>query len=174
MGVSAPDASCGPPAVPAQSPQSVPTGAAPTGPGRSCRPLRPQAPAAPRRGAYARVQPITIVAIDIKPGGSQNRINPNSRGTVPVAILSSPTFDAPTEVDPGSLTFGRTGEEPSLAECDAHPRDVNGDGLPDLTCHFHTLTAAFQPGDTHGVLKGKIVLGRPFTGRDSVTTARQK
>ena len=37
-----------------------------------------------------------IVAIDIKPGSYPNSINLKSNGKVPVAILSSPTFDATT------------------------------------------------------------------------------
>ena len=46
--------------------------------------------------------------------------------------------------------------------------DVNGDGWPDLVCHFHTPTAAFQAGDTEGVLKGQTVAAVPFSGSDSV------
>ena len=41
------------------------------------------------------------VIIDIKPGSDTNSINLGSNGHLPVAILSSPTFDA-TTIDPGS------------------------------------------------------------------------
>jgi probable HAF family extracellular repeat protein len=112
--------------------------------------------------------PWRSVPIDIKPGGFPNSINPKSRGKIPVAILSSPTFDAPAQVDRGSLTFGRTGDEPSLAFCNSGPADVNGDGLPDLVCHFHTPTTGFQAGDTEGVLKGETVAAISFSGSDSV------
>ncbi len=112
--------------------------------------------------------PWRSVPIDITPGDFPNSINPRSRGKILVAILSSPTFDAPAHVDHGSLTFGRTGDEPSLAFCNAGPEDVNGDGLPDLVCQFHTPTAAFQAGDTEGVLKGKTIAAKPFSGSDSV------
>jgi len=44
------------------------------------------------------------VAIDIKPGSDPNSINLSSAGVVPVAILSSATFDA-TQVDPASVTL---------------------------------------------------------------------
>ena len=106
--------------------------------------------------------------IDIKPGSFPNSINPNSQGTIPVAILSSSNFDAPSRVDKNSLRFGRSGEERSLAFCNSGGEDVNGDGLLDLVCHFNTGDTDFTPGDTQGVLKGKTVGGIPFVGTDSV------
>ena len=42
----------------------------------------------------------------------------------------------------GSLTFGHSGDEKSLAFCDPGGQDVNGDGLPDLVCHFDNQLAA--------------------------------
>ena len=108
-----------------------------------------------------------IVGIDIKPGGVPNSINRNSNGKIAVAILSSPTFDAPSEVDATSLTFGRTGNEPSRAFCSG-PEDVNGDGLMDMICHFNTRETGFLLGDTQGVLKGKTLSGVPIEGMDSV------
>src|SRR5206468_7477500 len=106
--------------------------------------------------------------IDIKPGGVPNSINPRNKGTVPVAVLSSATFDAPSQVDRTSLTFGRTGGEPSFAFFSNVPEDVNGDGYLDLVCHFDTQATGFQPTDIQGVLKGKTVTGTPVVGRDSV------
>lgn len=100
--------------------------------------------------------PATIgVAIDIKPGEDPATIQTNSQGKIPVAILSSPTFNVPAMVNPATLTFGRTGDEHSLAFCGV--ADVNGDGLPDLVCHFDTQAAGFQAGEEVGVLKGKTV-----------------
>jgi hypothetical protein len=111
------------------------------------------------------------VWIDIQPDSFLNRINPKSVGKIPVAILSSATFDAPSQVDQTSLqsspTFGRTGDEQSLVRCSS-PEDVNADGLLDLVCHFSTQAAGFRPGDTKGVLKGKTVSGQPLIGSDSV------
>lgn len=117
-----------------------------------------------------RVEPVVAsIAIDIKPGSSPNSINPRSHGKVPVAILSSATFDAPKEVDSTSLAFGRTGIESSLAFCNDDPEDVNNDGLSDLVCHFYTQSTAFQSGNTQGVLKGSTVSGVNFNGIDSVS-----
>jgi hypothetical protein len=78
------------------------------------------------------------------------------------------TFDAVIQVNQASLTFGRTGDEPSLAFCNSSGEDVNSDTLLHLVCHFHTLTAAFQAGDTKGILKSNTVSGTPITGTDSV------
>jgi len=122
------------------------------------------------------VSPIRDVKIDIKPGSFPNSINPESRGKIPVAILSSPGFDATSQVNPSTLTFGRTGNEQSLAFCqgsrddddDEQFEDVNGDGLPDLVCHFLTRMAVFQAGDTEGILRGQLLDGSLIEGTDSV------
>jgi hypothetical protein len=106
------------------------------------------------------------VAIDIKPGDSTNTINPGSKGKIPVAVLSSRTFDAVARIDQTSLTFGRTGDESSLAFCNTE--DVNRDGLLDLVCNFNTQNTGFVSGDTVGILKGKTVDGIPVRGTDSV------
>ena len=110
--------------------------------------------------------------IDIKPHSDPNSINTNSKGTIPVAILSTPDFDAPSEVDKDSLTFGITGDEDSLAKCTKSNEDVNGDGLEDVVCHFYTQLTGFQVGDTVGILRGTTVLGAPFEERDSVRIVR--
>lgn len=112
------------------------------------------------------------VAIDIKPGSDPNSINPKSKGKIPVAILSGPGFDATTEVDKTSLTFGKTGYENSLKKCTKSDEDVNSDGLLDIVCHFNTQDADFEEGDTAGILKGRTVDGVPIEGRDSVRIVR--
>ena len=116
-------------------------------------------------GAFELVQTMTVT-IDIKPGEGPATINPKSKGTIPVAVLSSPTFDA-AQVDQTSLTFGRMGGERSLAFCSG-PQDVNGDGLLDLVCHFDTPSTQFQAGDTKGILEGKVLGGNSIMGTESV------
>jgi hypothetical protein len=113
---------------------------------------------------------IRPVPIDVKPADSPNTINAGSEGTVPGAILSSEPFDAPARVDRGSLRFGRTGAEASLAFCNRGEdgEDVNGDGLGDLVCHFRTASAGFRVGDTEGILTGRSHEGDLLRGRDSV------
>jgi len=112
--------------------------------------------------------PATIrVGIEIKPGENPASIQPKSNGKIPVAILSSAAFPAPVVVDQTTLTFGHTGDEHSLAFCSGLA-DVNGDGLPDLVCHFDTQAAAFQRGDTQGILKGKTVANVRIEGSGAV------
>lgn len=106
------------------------------------------------------------VNIDVKPPSDPAVINPSSSGTTPVAILSSPTFNTTTQVNTSSLTFGRTGLEHSLAFCNVE--DVNGDGLPDLLCHFNTQAVSFLAGDTQAILNGRTFDGTPIVGTDSV------
>lgn len=120
-----------------------------------------------RLAAFGFPPPIQV-DMDIKPGSDPNSISGMSRGLIPVAILSTPEFDAPTEVDKDSLTFGPTGDEESLAFCPKSGEDVNGDGLLDLVCHFHTQDTGFQCGDTEGVLRGETLDGVPVEGSDSV------
>jgi len=119
-------------------------------------------------GGFSQSATAFQVTIDIKPGSFPNSINRRSKGKIPVAILSTADFDAPARVDWASLTFGRTGDERSLAFCDSSPEDVNGDGLPDLVCHFSTQLTGFDAGDTEGVVKGRNIDGTAITGRDSV------
>jgi len=123
------------------------------------------------------VVPPYEVLIDIKPGSFPNSINPDQNGKIPVAILSTPEFDAPGSVDPASLTFGHTGDEPSLAyrgKKNPKPQvgveDVNGDGLADLVAHFVAQLCDFVHGDEVGHLKGETYDGLDIFGSDSVRT----
>ncbi len=106
----------------------------------------------------------TLVGIDVH----QREIEFNSRGKIRVSILSSKTFHAPTMVDIGSLTFGRTGSEDSLAFCHRYSKDVNHDKYLDLVCEFHTSVTNFECDDTEGFLMGNTVKGEPIEGKDSV------
>jgi hypothetical protein len=112
------------------------------------------------------------IAIDIKPGGTPNSINSGSSGIIPVAILSSRTFDSPNGIAQAYLTFGRTGDERSFEGCAKEPEDVNGDGLPDMVCRFDIQRAGFQIGDTLGTLKGQTRDGIPVMATDSVRVVR--
>lgn len=111
------------------------------------------------------------VKIDIRPWTHQNTINIQSRwGLVQIAILSDleSGFDAPSDVDPDSLTFGGTGEEDSKAFCMSWKADANGDRSKDLICYFYERPAGFECGDTWGTLKGQTVNNEPFEAKDNV------
>jgi len=111
---------------------------------------------------------IIPVQIDIKPGSFPNSINLGSQGTVPVAIFSTPTFDART-VDPLSITLAnatvaRKGKGTPMASF----QDVNQDGLLDLVVHVETQALQLAVGDTVAVLEGRTFDGRRIRGSDTV------
>lgn len=108
--------------------------------------------------------------IDIRPRKASNQINPRSSGRPQVAILSTRTFDATKVVVESTITFGRTGSENSLTYCSKTFKDVNNDGLPDLTCRFALRYAGFQMGNTVGVLRFTDTRGIPYEGRDAIAT----
>ncbi len=112
------------------------------------------------------------VEIDIRPGSDRNRVNPKSRGVIPVAILSTrladgdaTDFDA-TQVDETTLRFGPG--EVGIAHRQAHVADVDGDGDRDLLLHFRTRGAGIACGDTEATLKGGTFDGMPITGAGAV------
>lgn len=118
------------------------------------------APASTTEQFATRVIGKVLVTVPIEIG--RENISSRGDGRVSVAVLSTASFDAPTEIDPQSLTFGRTGDEASLASC--RVRDVNHDAIQDLICQFRTEAAGFQSGDTLGILKGKKLNGSPIAG----------
>ena len=104
---------------------------------------------------------------------SDDHINTKSNGKIRVAIFSTANFDAPARVDMSSLTFGRTGDEKSLAFCHTNREDVNHDRRPDLVCFFNTAKTNFKRGDTFGVLKGMLTDHQTIIeGKDSIRTER--
>jgi 6-phosphogluconolactonase len=108
------------------------------------------------------------VSIEVKPGDAVPAINSQSKGKTPVAILASSTFDPLTQVDTSTLKFGHSGTENSLAFCNANGEDVNGDGLPDLVCHFNTPACGFLVGDSQATLTGKTLTGTAIAGTAAV------
>ena len=121
--------------------------------------------------------PETTVDIDVKPGeGSPPTMRPKSGGRVPVAILSSATYDAVARTNLSSLTFGKTGTEQSLSTNQGRPQcglvDANGDGLTDVVCQFDNAKLGFTgtEGDTTAVLWGRTSdpTPIPIRGEDAV------
>lgn len=107
------------------------------------------------------------VTIDIKPESLQNSINPKSEGVIPVAILTTATFDA-TFVDPLSVAFGPNGAMEAHGR--GHIEDINGDGAPDLILHFRTQDIGIVCGDKSASLTGEKFDGTVFTGSDTIET----
>jgi len=122
-------------------------------------------------GATPQVQQINI---EIKPGSDAIApINLRSNGKIPVALLSSSSFNA-LNVNPASLTFGASGDENSLSQCGRSGEDVNGDGRLDLVCHFDNQKAGFVKGDTEGIVRGKMTWGTAIEGRGFLKVVPEK
>jgi hypothetical protein len=58
----------------------------------------------------------------------------------------------------------------SLAFCDVHGEDVNGDGLPDLVCHFYSQRTGFRSGDSRAFLKGLTTDQGLIRGSEGIVT----
>jgi len=106
-----------------------------------------------------------VVEIDIKPGSDPNSINPNSKGRIPVAILTTDVFDAAT-VDPDTVTFGPN----EASAMHSALEDVDGDGDLDMILHFKTQDTGIACGDTSAPLAGETFDGTPITGSHSINT----
>lgn len=118
-------------------------------------------------------QPPTSVTIDIKPGKTPNSINPSSKQKIPVAILTTASFDAldvfyALEADPLSVEFGPDAATESHGRW--HVKDVDEDGDMDLLFHFNTQETGIVCGDTAATLTGETSGGEPITGTDSINT----
>jgi hypothetical protein len=111
------------------------------------------------------------VKIDIKPGSFPNSVNPKSKGKIPVAILTTESFDA-TTVDPTAVLFGRTGTE--AAPVHFALEDIDGDGNTDMILHFKTQNTGIRCGDTSASLTGNTVSGQAIEGSDPIRTVACK
>jgi hypothetical protein len=117
------------------------------------------------------------VEIDIKPGSFPNSINLKSKGKVPVAIFSTPEFDA-TTIDPGTVTLAGAGVavkgKGKRNRLMASFEDKNNDGRMDLVVHVCTQALQISKSDRHAVLEGKTYDNIPIIGSDSIRIVPRK
>lgn len=106
------------------------------------------------------------VGIEVEPLIKSNIIIPHKLFPVPVAVLSSNTFDR-SKVDKPSITFGKTGDEKSLIGCAKVLVDVNRDKKKDLICYFYGDKLGLDVSDKKVFLKGKYE-ETIFVGEDNV------
>jgi nitrous oxidase accessory protein NosD len=102
-----------------------------------------------------------VIDIDIKPGTYPNDINLQSNGKVPVAILTTSTFDAAT-VDPDTILFA--GASPVKYSY----KDVDDDADLDLMLHFNTQDLDLDDESTMAVLTAQTYSAQPLWATDSV------
>jgi hypothetical protein len=127
------------------------------------------------------------VDIDIVPGSDPNTWPcQNTEEDLPVAILSTEDFNA-TNVDAGSVRFGKAGTEASEVhrddggDAERHVEDVNGDDRDDLVFHFRFEDTGFSCDDAPegqesvgltARLTGEAD-GRPIAGEGTLQLERQ-
>jgi len=107
--------------------------------------------------------------VDIKPNSSANTINLGSNGNVPVAILSTTTFDAST-VDPLTVALAGAGVKlRGKGTPMASGEDVNGDGILDLVVHVDTTALELTETAASALLTGRTFSEIEIRGTDTVT-----
>lgn len=112
-------------------------------------------------------QNILEVIIDIRPKSDANKINPNSKGKVAVAIVSTNEFDA-ANVDLNTVRFGATGTEASPVVI--AKRDFDRDKDRDLVLRFEIRETGIECGDTFASLTGQTLDGIPILGSAPIQT----
>jgi len=120
-----------------------------------------------RADGFLATPQVIVVTIDIKPGEFPNSINLKSKGKIPVAILTTNTFDA-TTVKASTIGFGNTGNE--AAPIVVSVKDVNGDGRSDLLLPFNIQDTGIQCGETSASLTGETMSEEAFEGSDAIVT----
>lgn len=113
------------------------------------------------------ISEIPPLSIDIKPGSDPNDVDPESKGVIPVAVLSTEAFDA-TQVDPLSVAFGPSGA--AEAHERSHIEDIDDDGDADVILHFKTQETGIHCGDIEATLTGMTFGGEAITGSDAINT----
>ena len=112
------------------------------------------------------------VTIDLKPGAADNAVNLAGKGALPVAILTTSSFDA-TTVDPLSVCFGdaenATQRDCTEAHGTGHVEDADGDGDNDLLLHYDAEAAGLDAGDTRACLEGLTLGGGRIHACDAAT-----
>jgi len=117
------------------------------------------------RGTSNSFTVIIPVVVDIRPGCYPNVINIQSKGVMPLAIMTTPTFDA-TIVDPLSVRFGPSYAMESHGK--GHVEDADGDGDKDMVLHFKTQETGIQCGQVMTGLTGNTLSGVPIAGQDPI------
>jgi len=109
-----------------------------------------------------------MVDVDITPGNVPNSINLGNEGSVPVAILSTPDFNA-TLVDPTTVKFANAWVvKKNNGSLQYSLEDVDGDGDIDWLGQFTTKELDLTLEDTQAGLQGKTKNGLSFYGSDAV------
>jgi hypothetical protein len=118
-------------------------------------------------------KPVTVT-IQIKPPSSAPvSINLSSGGMVPIAILSTSTFDA-TKVVPSSILIdGAKVNLKGKGTYQCSSQDVNGDHRADLLCQVTTNQIDLIPGSDMAILTATTTSGTPIQGQEAINVVKQ-
>lgn len=128
-----------------------------------------------QRTDIVEVRDCLLASLDIVPGLG-NRVDPASRRTVRVAVLSSPRVDA-TQADRSTVRFGAIGASGGLAGI-ARPvgkqtaRDVDHDGDTDVVFRFRVRDTGLTCDTRYSSLLGRTSDGSNFRASAAITPAR--
>ncbi|MGI9309818.1 MAG: reprolysin-like metallopeptidase [Gammaproteobacteria bacterium] len=106
----------------------------------------------------------TAAVIDVLPNDEANEVYPNQLGNFPVAIMSSPEFDA-MQIDPASLSLGAAEAAP------VGPVEfVDADGAfgVDMQAQFSMQHTGILCNDNEVSLRGETYGGVTFSGTDLI------
>lgn len=103
--------------------------------------------------------------MDVKPKDRANAIRLSDIRLLPVAVLSTSSFDA-TTIDPRSVQFGPAGVGEYHNR--THEVDVDGDGRLDVVLHFAIRQAGLTTSDTECTLVATTLAGELVRGTDIV------
>jgi hypothetical protein len=108
------------------------------------------------------------VDIDVKPESTDNCVNINGKGVIPVAVLGSAEFDV-SHVSLDSILFGGfSTRKQGNGEPICSSEDVNGDGYIDLQCQFEDIEGNWVSTSGTALLRGELTDGSEFAGWDTI------
>jgi hypothetical protein len=111
------------------------------------------------------------VEVDIQPGMTPSAINVRQSGLIPVAILTTSSFDAAT-IDPSTVCFGDAGSAAERSCTEAHGTghllDVTKDKIADLLLHFQASLTGIDPKDVSACLTAVTTTGVHVYGCDTI------
>lgn len=105
------------------------------------------------------------VSVDVKPGDTPTTVEADRGGMIPIAILTTPQFDA-TSVDATTIRVGPTGTEAEVFR--SMTEDVNRDGRTDLLMLVRLQEMSVKCGDKAIRVTGKTKSGADIEGSETV------
>jgi hypothetical protein len=108
------------------------------------------------------------MSVDVKPGSSENTVNGNDHGVIPLAVLTTEAFDAAT-VNPLTVTMnGAAAKVRGKSMTAGALEDVDGDGDLDLVVQIVDSDGVFIEGSTTATVTALTYDGILIKGFDII------